>query len=71
MGKLYHLKRRGLNPTPARTRGSEFKIFGEVSKLWGADLDKVLFDKDEKESKKLQRAVNKENLKHNSNNIKE
>lgn len=38
------------------------RMFGEVSKIWGADFDKVLFEKDEAEAKKLARAVQKANL---------
>lgn len=57
------------NRAPQKTT-PDFKIFAAVSEIWGADFDKILFDKDEKESKKLQREVNKKNLKFQSDLIK-
>lgn len=40
------------------------KIFAAISAIWGADFDKILFEDDKEEMKKLNRAVEKENLLH-------
>lgn len=39
------------------------KIFDAISKRLGVDVDKVVFDKDKKEEKKLERALAKETMK--------
>lgn len=55
--------------SPKKTTSS-YNMFEAISDVWGADFDKILFDKDKKESKKLDRAVKKENLRFQSNLIK-
>lgn len=48
----------------------QIKLFEAISEIWGADFDKILFEDDDKESEKLERAVQKENLRFQSNYIK-
>lgn len=59
--------RKGYSP---KKTVSSYKMFEAISEMWGADFDKILFEKDKKESKKLDRAVNKENIRFQSNLIK-
>lgn len=63
MGDVIDLssRRKGKRPIVPE-RGYEVKLFEEISKMWGADFDKILFENDPIESKKLDRAVNKANL---------
>lgn len=51
-------------PFPEKQRPYTYKpqLFGAISALWGADFDKILFENDKDEIKKLNRAVEKENL---------
>lgn len=69
MSNVVALKPIRKNRAPQKT-APDFKMFAAISEIWGADFDKILFDKDEKESKKLQREVNKENLRFQSDLIK-
>lgn len=41
----------------------KFKLFGRMSERMGVDLDKVIFENDETESKKLERHLQKETMK--------
>lgn len=69
MGKVYDFNKRKNEDDVVSKPTTDFKIFGEVSKIWGADFDKILFDNDETESRKLDRAVNKANLKFNTDRL--
>lgn len=69
MGKIYEFKGRGRTNSSVSATKTEFKMFRKMSEVWGADFDKILFDGDVKESQKLNRAVNKANLRFNTENM--
>jgi shikimate kinase len=48
-----------------------YKIFEELSKRVGADVDKIVFEKDEKELKKMNRNLLKETMKERTRIIEE
>lgn len=63
MGDVVDLSsRRKGNRSNVPSYSYEVKLFGAISEMWGADFDKILFDNDDVESAKLDRAVKKANL---------
>lgn len=69
MGKIYEFKGRDRTNSSVSAHKADFKMFSKLSEVWGADFDKILFDGDVKESQKLNRAVNKANLKFSTENM--
>lgn len=69
MGKIYEFKGRDRENSTVCAPKTDFKMFSKLSEMWGADFDKILFDGDVTESQKLNRAVNKANLKFSTENM--
>lgn len=69
VGKIYEFKGRGRNNSSVYVTKADFKMFSKLSEMWGADFDRILFDGDVKEYQKLNRAVNKANMKFNTENM--